>query len=413
MLGARNEYLLAVDAVDVAVAHCRRPDARSVRATGRLRDAERLQAQRTRRDARQVTRASAPRCRASLACPSYTSARGTRRRCSRSCGSARERRPPHECRPEPPNSSGIRTAECPPRAPRRIRADRRARDPCRASKTYREIGAQAGHRIANIDKVVGHHLILARRKDSLPSVRKAAGMDRVRWHSFPPLTPRHVTAFRPTACVAVHRPPLGHRRHVPHSAGDSRPSGRMAEHAAHVDRRQDGAFAARGARGRRIHCPRQRPRAARLRGGASRSARPPVRRAVTYACVHASQYREHAGARAVAHRLRSRARDQQWLFTNTKLPARSKRHVMDGLFEFAELLGVRKPAKPRWDIPVDAADIGVVAALKGNRTLVIARARANGFATTATGAPTGTPRSPITRRSVTGRMCSSRAATQR
>ena len=38
---------------------------------------------------------------------------------------------------------------------------------------------------------------------------------------------------------------------------------------------------------------------------------------------------------------RARARDQQWLFTNTKLPARRERHVMDGLFEFAELIGVQ------------------------------------------------------------------------
>ena len=48
---------------------------------------------------------------------------------------------------------------------------------------------------------------------------------------------------------------------------------------------------------------------------------------------------------------RARARDQQWLFTNTKLPARRERHVMDGLFEFAELIGVQRPANPRWDIP--------------------------------------------------------------
>ncbi len=41
---------------------------------------------------------------------------------------------------------------------------------------------------------------------------------------------------------------------------------------------------------------------------------------------------------------RARARDQQWLFTNTKLPARRERHVMDGLFEFAELIGVPRPA---------------------------------------------------------------------
>src|SRR5262245_58833779 len=70
---------------------------------------------------------------------------------------------------------------------------------------------------------------------------------------------------------------------------------------------------------------------------------------------------------------RARARDQQWLFTNTKLPARPQRHVMDGLFEFAELIGVPRPAQPRWDIPVGAAEITAIAPLfkKDTRTLVI------------------------------------------
>jgi heptosyltransferase I len=70
---------------------------------------------------------------------------------------------------------------------------------------------------------------------------------------------------------------------------------------------------------------------------------------------------------------RARARDQQWLFTNTKLQARRERHVMDGLFEFAELLGVPKPQKPRWDIPVGAADVAAIAPLlaKSAPTLVI------------------------------------------
>ncbi len=70
---------------------------------------------------------------------------------------------------------------------------------------------------------------------------------------------------------------------------------------------------------------------------------------------------------------RARARDQQWLFTNTKLPARRERHVMDGLFEFAELIGVPRPATPRWDIPVGADDIAAIAPLfaKAKRTLVI------------------------------------------
>jgi heptosyltransferase I len=70
---------------------------------------------------------------------------------------------------------------------------------------------------------------------------------------------------------------------------------------------------------------------------------------------------------------RARARDQQWLFTNTKLAPRRERHVMDGLFEFAELIGVARPATPRWDIPVGPADVAAIAPLfaKGNRTLVI------------------------------------------
>jgi heptosyltransferase I len=70
---------------------------------------------------------------------------------------------------------------------------------------------------------------------------------------------------------------------------------------------------------------------------------------------------------------RARARDQQWLFTNTKLPARRERHVMDGLFEFAELIGVRQPEKPRWDIPIPAEDVAAIAPLfaTGRRTLVI------------------------------------------
>jgi heptosyltransferase I len=69
---------------------------------------------------------------------------------------------------------------------------------------------------------------------------------------------------------------------------------------------------------------------------------------------------------------RARARDQQWLFTNRKLPARRERHVMDGLFEFAELIGVRR-GKPRWDIPVGAEDVAAIGPwfAGGEPTLVI------------------------------------------
>ena len=70
---------------------------------------------------------------------------------------------------------------------------------------------------------------------------------------------------------------------------------------------------------------------------------------------------------------KARARDQQWLFTNVRLPARRERHVMDGLFEFAELVGVTRPHKPRWDIPVGTGDVAAIAPYfeSGAPTLVI------------------------------------------
>ncbi len=53
---------------------------------------------------------------------------------------------------------------------------------------------------------------------------------------------------------------------------------------------------------------------------------------------------------------RARARDMQYYFCNRHIPARENRHVMDGLFEFVEALGIER-GEPRWDIPVDAADV--------------------------------------------------------
>jgi heptosyltransferase I len=52
---------------------------------------------------------------------------------------------------------------------------------------------------------------------------------------------------------------------------------------------------------------------------------------------------------------RARARDGQYWFCNRHLPAQRERHVMDGLFEFADALGIEHGA-PRWDIPVSDAD---------------------------------------------------------
>ena len=54
---------------------------------------------------------------------------------------------------------------------------------------------------------------------------------------------------------------------------------------------------------------------------------------------------------------RARARDFQWAFNNEQIAERhpSQRHVLDGLFQFAEYLGVTD-RQMRWDIPVSDAD---------------------------------------------------------
>jgi heptosyltransferase I len=48
---------------------------------------------------------------------------------------------------------------------------------------------------------------------------------------------------------------------------------------------------------------------------------------------------------------RARARELQWLFTNARIAARSREHVMDSLFGFAEALGVRERVVS-WDVPL-------------------------------------------------------------
>jgi heptosyltransferase I len=52
---------------------------------------------------------------------------------------------------------------------------------------------------------------------------------------------------------------------------------------------------------------------------------------------------------------KQRARDYQWMFTNQRIPWRPEQHVMDGLFGFAEYLGLTEPVL-RWDIPIPDAD---------------------------------------------------------
>lgn len=52
---------------------------------------------------------------------------------------------------------------------------------------------------------------------------------------------------------------------------------------------------------------------------------------------------------------RARARDWQWLFSNQKIAARPRQHVMDGLFGFAEHLGIHERVL-RWDFALGSAD---------------------------------------------------------
>jgi heptosyltransferase I len=53
---------------------------------------------------------------------------------------------------------------------------------------------------------------------------------------------------------------------------------------------------------------------------------------------------------------RARARELQWLFTTHRIAARSREHVLDSLFGFAERLGVRQRSM-RWDIPLPPAAV--------------------------------------------------------
>lgn len=48
---------------------------------------------------------------------------------------------------------------------------------------------------------------------------------------------------------------------------------------------------------------------------------------------------------------RARARELQWLFTTHRIAPREREHVMDGLFGFAEALGVHDRVL-RWDVPL-------------------------------------------------------------
>lgn len=67
---------------------------------------------------------------------------------------------------------------------------------------------------------------------------------------------------------------------------------------------------------------------------------------------------------------KERAKDYQWLFTNARIPPKARQHVMDGLFGFAQTIGVTD-LEPHWDIPIPEAAQGFVAQqLPGNTPIL-------------------------------------------
>ena len=68
----------------------------------------------------------------------------------------------------------------------------------------------------------------------------------------------------------------------------------------------------------------------------------------------------------------ARARELQWLFTNARIAARTRQHVLDSFFGFTEALGISQRVL-RWDLPLPAAAQEYAARLipDGQPTLVI------------------------------------------
>ncbi len=62
---------------------------------------------------------------------------------------------------------------------------------------------------------------------------------------------------------------------------------------------------------------------------------------------------------------KARAKDYQWLFTNARIGAKQKQHVMEGLFGFAEALGIEQRLL-EWNIPQPVTAVTRVESLVGN-----------------------------------------------
>ena len=92
-------------------------------------------------------------------------------------------------------------------------------------------------------------------------------------------------------------------------------------------------------------------------------------------CMHASM-RVNLLCRSIPTGIRlgfdrKRARDFQWLFTNSRIPAGEKEHALDAMMSFATATGAR-PTALRWDLPLSPEAVEFAAGFgKNQRPLVV------------------------------------------
>ncbi|HNP34564.1 MAG TPA: glycosyltransferase family 9 protein [Woeseiaceae bacterium] len=91
-------------------------------------------------------------------------------------------------------------------------------------------------------------------------------------------------------------------------------------------------------------------------------------------CMHPSM-RANRIYRLIPTRIRlgfdyRRAKDWQWLFTNRRIAARQRQHILDGMMEFARAIG-SGPTPLRWDIPTRQDDREFAQKYASTRCLVI------------------------------------------
>jgi heptosyltransferase I len=88
--------------------------------------------------------------------------------------------------------------------------------------------------------------------------------------------------------------------------------------------------------------------------------------------LRASLYSTLISARVRVGFDRARARELQWLFTNRKIAARTREHVLDSFFGFTEAVGVQE-RRLEWQLPIpdDAAHWARELIPDGVRTLIV------------------------------------------